>query len=82
MGFVPLMVGALDVVGVFGLRMTGLFASISYVVGRIIGYAFMYWFFSLIQQVIPIIQIPTAPILLNIFILFMLLAARIGMSES
>ncbi|WP_456328393.1 hypothetical protein [Archaeoglobus sp.] len=78
-----LMISTVDAFGVFGLGMIGLFASIFYVVGRIIGYAFMYWLFSLIQEILPIlqIQIPTTPILLNILLLFMLLAARVAMGE-
>ena len=43
-----LMISIVDAFGVLGLGMIGLFASIFYVVGRIIGYAFMYWLFSLI----------------------------------
>jgi len=70
-----------DIFGVFALGMIGLFASISYVVGRIIGYAVMYWFFSLIRQVITIIKIPTTPMLLNILLLFMLLAVRVSMDR-
>ena len=78
-----LMISIVDAFGVLGLGMIGLFASIFYVVGRIIGYAFMYWLFSLIQEILPIlqIQIPTTPILLNILLLFMLLAARVAMGE-
>ncbi|EHR79387.1 hypothetical protein OCC_07968 [Thermococcus litoralis DSM 5473] len=84
-GLFLLVISALDIVGVFALGMIGLFASVAYVLGRIFGYGLLYWCFSLIHQImpsIPVLQLPTASVLLNIFILLLLLIVRIGMSEN
>lgn len=73
--------------GIFGLGMVGLFASVFYVAGRIIGYAVMYWIFSLLQPVLHTlqdtlqVQILTTSILVDTLILYVLLAVRIISNE-